>query len=280
MHHAWHMPYGYTPAAVSRLAFALATMPGPATPKTSRGAWSYEAARAARAATANAVASLASKFSRDRLTRDRAAIEDLALLAWSFAELPRVLEDEHVGHFRAPCRDALKALSKPIIARAEAFNAGEAYATIASYERCYDDISDLKHFPTRDDETETHTSAFAGRTKDDDDGAARRCAVSISERVVADERKVARDVVAALAPVALAKSDDLDTDKLSAIADACARFKARLPGENETWTLVVVLEKRERDDAKKKSESESDAAASKAKVDADADAEASWQQYL
>jgi hypothetical protein len=48
MHHAWHMPYGYTPAAVSRLAFALATMPGPATPKTSRGAWSYEAARAAR----------------------------------------------------------------------------------------------------------------------------------------------------------------------------------------------------------------------------------------
>jgi hypothetical protein len=51
--------------------------------------------------------------------------------------------------------------------------------------------------------------------------------VSISERVVADERKVTRDVVAALAPVALAKSDDLDTDMLSAIADACARFKVR-----------------------------------------------------
>jgi hypothetical protein len=175
MHHAWHMPYGYTPAAVSRLAFALATMPGPATPKTSRGAWSYEAARAARyvtdhtfrhvsdtyfftnqiisyqsrlqyiislslrarpytctdqlffstssitypirAATANAVASLASKFSRDRWTRDRAAIEDLALLAWSFAELPRVLEDEHVGHFRAPCRDALKVRKRRTVSR-------------------------------------------------------------------------------------------------------------------------------------------------------------------
>ena len=52
--------------------------------------------------------------------------------------------------------------------------------------------------------------------------------MSISERVVADERKVTRDVVAALAPVALAKSDDLDTDKLSAIADACARVKVRL----------------------------------------------------
>jgi len=178
MHHAWHMPYGYTPAAVSRLAFALATMPGPATPKTSRGAWSYEAARAARyvtdhtfrhvsdtyfftnliishvynhqfitytctdqlffstssitypirAATANAVASLASKFSRDRLTRDRAAIEDLALLAWSFAELPRVLEDEHVGHFRAPCRDALKVRKRVLYLVVRHFFLFESYA--------------------------------------------------------------------------------------------------------------------------------------------------------
>jgi hypothetical protein len=180
------MPYGYTPAAVSRLAFALATMPGPATPKTSRGAWSYEAARAARyvtdhtfrhvsdtyfftnqiisyqsrlqyiislslrarpytctdqlffstssitypirAATANAVASLASKFSRDRLTRDRAAIEDLALLAWSFAELPRVLEDEHVGHFRAPCRDALKVRKRVLYLVVRHFFLFESYA--------------------------------------------------------------------------------------------------------------------------------------------------------
>ena len=77
--------------------------------------------------------------SHDSGGSDRIDAGELALIVWSFAEMPRALALEHDGHLRKCARRALKALSLPVRRHATEFSADEMIAVVWAYETAYDD---------------------------------------------------------------------------------------------------------------------------------------------
>ena len=191
--------------------------------------WGQRAAED-RALTARALAHLAGRFSKDSWNRDHIDHGDLALLVWSFAEMPTTVafgegrrvgqpvdcaggagfEDFHEG------KKALGALSVPVRRHAEDFTPEELISVIVSYEKAYDEC--WRDYPVSPFAIE---SECRSTRKDADERF--RLRVSEAENAIRDACGAAKSVLHALAPVVLHDPDAFTAEELGFVADACSR---------------------------------------------------------
>ena len=253
----WHMPYDYSVRDVARVAHALASFPPPLD----------QTAADDRALTARAVAHLTARFSRDEWTREKTPAEILALLAWSFGEMPAALSSERgcgggggggggggdaavvrgaidgPVDFRKSARRAMRELAAPVRRHADDFTPREIIALVCAYEKTYDDCW-LENEPRREPRPEPERAG----SSDDSDSAAR-----------ADGRAAANHVLQALVPRVLRDTSAYTSRELGYVADACARFGVHPKREGIwNWTSVILRRRREEERDEAEGEEEED----------------------